>query len=49
MVWILIVVINKAFNKIFMKRGFFNYLFFSGIPFTNIININKSNALTQEI
>ena len=35
-------------NKIFMKRGFLNYLFFSGILFTNIINPNKSIALTQE-
>ena len=37
-----------ALNKIFMKRGFLNYLFFSGILFTNIINPNKSIALTQE-
>ena len=37
-----------AFNKIFMKRGFLNYLIFSGILFTNIINPNKSIALTQE-
>ena len=26
-----------ALNKIFMKRGFLNYLIFSGILFTNII------------
>ena len=37
-----------ALNKIFMKRGFLNYLIFSGIFFTIIINPNKSNALTQE-
>jgi len=37
-----------AFNKIFMKRGFLNYLIFSGILFINIINPNKSIALTQE-
>ena len=37
-----------ALNKIFMKRGFLNYLIFSGILFTNIINPNKSIALTQE-
>ena len=37
-----------AFNKIFMKRGFLNYLIFSGILFTNIIDPNKSIALTQE-
>jgi len=36
-----------ARNKIFMKRGFINYLIF-GILFTNIINPNKSIALTQE-
>ena len=34
-----------AFNKIFMKRGFLNYLTFSGILFTNIIDPNKSIAL----
>ena len=38
-----------ALNNIFMKRGFFNYLIFSGILFTNMINPNKSIALTQEI
>jgi len=37
-----------ALNKIFMKRGFLNYLIFSGILFTNIINQNKSIASTQE-
>ena len=37
-----------ALNKIFIKRGFLNYLIFSGILFTNIINPNKSIALTQE-
>ena len=37
-----------AFNKIFMKRGFLNYLIFSRIVFANIINPNKSIALTQE-
>jgi len=42
------VVISMAHNKIFMKRGFLNYLIFSGILFTNIINPNNSIALTQE-
>ena len=37
-----------SLNKILMKRGFLNYLIFSGILFTNIINPNKSIALTQE-
>ena len=37
-----------ALNKIFMKRGFLNYLIFSGILFTNIINPNKSASLAQE-
>ena len=37
-----------AFNKIFMKRGFLNYLIFSGILYIDIINPNKSIALTQE-
>ena len=37
-----------ALNKIFIKRGFLNYLIFSVILFTNIINSNKSIALTQE-
>ena len=37
-----------AFNKIFIKRGFLNYLIFSGIFFTNIINPNKISAATQE-
>ena len=37
-----------SLNKIFMKRGFLNYLIFSGILFTNIINPNKNIALTQE-
>ena len=37
-----------AFNKIFSKRGLLNYLIFSGILFTNIINPNKNIALTQE-
>ena len=37
-----------AFNKIFMKRGFLNYLIFSGILLTNIISAHKSIALTQE-
>jgi len=37
-----------AFDKIFMKRRFLNYLIFSGILFTNIINPNKSIALTQD-
>ena len=37
-----------ALNKIFMKRGFLNYLIFSGILFTNIIFPNKSIALTEE-
>ena len=37
-----------ALNKIFMRRGFLNYLIFSGILFANIINPNKSFALTEE-
>ena len=37
-----------ALKKAYMKRGFLNYLIFSGIFFTNIINPNKSIALTQE-
>ena len=43
------VVISLAFNKIFTKRRFLNYLIFSGILFTNTINANKSSAGTQEI
>jgi len=37
-----------ALNKIFKKRGFINYLIFSGILLTNIINPNKSIASPQE-
>ena len=37
-----------ALNKLFIKRGFLNYLIFSGILFANIINPNKSFALTEE-
>ena len=37
-----------ALNKIFIKRGFLNYLIISGILFTNIINPYKSIALNQE-
>ena len=37
-----------ALNKILKKRGFLNYLIFSGIFFTNTIFANKSVALTQE-
>ena len=37
-----------AINKVFIKSRFLNYLIFSGILFTNIINPNKSIALTQE-
>jgi len=37
-----------ALDKIFMKRGFLNYIIFSGILFTNIINPTKSIALTQK-
>ncbi len=37
-----------ALKKIFMKRGFLNYLIFSGILLTNIISAHKSIALTQE-
>ena len=37
-----------ALNKMFLKRGFLNYLIFSGILFTNTIYPNKSIALTQE-
>ena len=39
---------SMALNKIFLKRGFLNYLIFSGILFTNMINLNKSIASTQE-
>ena len=35
-------------NKIFIKRGFLNYLIFSGILFTNVINPNKSFALNHK-
>ena len=42
------VVISMALNKIFMKRGFLNYLIFSGILLIKIINPNKSIALIQE-
>ena len=44
----LMVVISMALNRIFMKRGFLNYLIFSGILFANIITLNQSIALTQE-
>ena len=37
-----------AFNKIFMKRGFLNSLFFSGIIFSNTINVDRAIATTQE-
>ena len=37
-----------ALHKIFMKRGFLNYLIFSGILFANTLNAHKSIALTQE-
>ena len=37
-----------ALKKTYMKRGFLNYLIFSGIFFANIINPNKSIALTLE-
>jgi len=37
-----------ALDKIFMKRGFLNYIIFSGILFTNIIIPNNSIALTQK-
>ena len=37
-----------ASKKIIMKTEFLNFLIFSGILFTNIINPNKSIALTQE-
>ena len=37
-----------AINKVFLKTRFLNYLIFSGILFTNIIDPNKSIALTQE-
>ena len=42
------VLIVMASNKISSKRRFVNYLIFSGILFSNIINPNKSIALTQE-
>ena len=44
----LIVLISMVLNKIFIKRGFLNYLIFYGVLFTNIINPNKSIALTQK-
>ena len=44
----LIVTINMALNKIFMKRGFLNHLIFSSILFANTINAHRSNALSQE-
>ena len=34
-----------ALKKTYIKRGFLNYLIFSGILFTNIVNPNKSIAL----
>ena len=37
-----------AFNKIFMKREFLNYLIFSGILFANTINVHRISAATQE-
>ena len=37
-----------ALNKIFRKRGFLNYLIFSGILFANTINPYKINAVTLE-
>jgi hypothetical protein len=37
-----------AFNKIFMKRGFLNYLISSGILFANTTNLHKISAATQE-
>ena len=37
-----------AFNKISTKRGFLNYLFFSGIVFANTLNAHASSAVTQE-
>jgi len=40
--------ISIVLNKIFINRGLLNYLILSGILFTNIINPNKSIALTQE-
>ena len=37
-----------ALNKIFMKRGFFNYLIFSGIIFVNTSNLFSNTGRTQE-
>ena len=37
-----------ALNKVFIKRRFLNYLIFSGLLFTNTINIHRISALTQE-
>ena len=37
-----------ALNKIFIKRGFLNYLIFSVIIFANSINANRTSARTQE-
>ena len=42
------VLIVMTSNKKSYKKRFLNYLIFSGIFFTNIINPNKSIALTQE-
>jgi len=42
------VLIVMASNKKYCKKRFLDTLIFSGILFTNIINPNKSIALTQE-
>ena len=37
-----------AFNRIIIKSKFLNYLFFSGIVFTNTINARTSSVVTRE-
>ena len=41
-------VISMAFNKIFISRRFLNSLVFSGILFTNTIDVHSSSSATQE-
>jgi len=37
-----------AFNKVFIKTRFLNYLIFSGMLFANTINVHKISAATHE-
>ena len=37
-----------ALNKIFIKRGFLNYLISSGMLFANTIYVHRTSAATQE-